>query len=55
MSRDQDKICWKSKVMVIKDKQKKTDPGSTCKNFERDARVIFLVLKFIEMSFFGFL
>ena len=26
--------------------------GCTCKNFDRDARVIFLGLKFMEMSFF---
>ena len=26
--------------------------GGTCKNFDRDARVIFLGLKFMEMSFF---
>ena len=26
--------------------------GGTCKNFDRDARVIFLGLKFMKMSFF---
>ena len=28
--------------------------GGTCENFDRDARVIFLGLKFTKMSFFGF-
>ena len=28
--------------------------GGTCENFDRDARVIFLGLKFTKMSFFWF-
>ena len=28
--------------------------GGICENFDRDARVIFLGLKFMKMSFFGF-
>ena len=28
--------------------------GGTCENFDRDACVIFLGLKFTKMSFFGF-
>ena len=29
-----------------------TTQGGTCENFDRDARVIFLGLKFTKMSFF---
>ena len=40
------------KVHVLKIQSAERTQGSTCENFDRDARVIFLDLKFTKMSFF---
>ena len=44
-------MCQKVHVLKIQSAER-TQGGGTCENFDRDARVIFLDLKFTKMSFF---
>ena len=47
-------LCTES-ILILSDFEYSELPqggGGTCENFDRDARVIFLDLKFMKMSFF---